>query len=60
MSRDSENEKKKQEEALRRFRMRESNILVSSSVLGTYTVLHPEKSEIRKQLEIASNLFPNN
>ena len=32
--RDAENERKKQEEALRRFRMRESNILVSSSVLG--------------------------
>jgi len=31
--RDAENERKKQEEALRRFRMRECNILVSSSVL---------------------------
>ena len=31
--RDVENERKKQEEALRRFRMRECNILVSSSVL---------------------------
>eukprot|EP00090_Calanus_glacialis_P013551 TRINITY_DN22218_c0_g1_i1.p1 TRINITY_DN22218_c0_g1~~TRINITY_DN22218_c0_g1_i1.p1 ORF type:complete len:1958 (-),score=615.01 TRINITY_DN22218_c0_g1_i1:364-6237(-) len=30
---DAENERKKQEEALRRFRMRECNILVSSSVL---------------------------
>ena len=32
-ARDMDNEKKKQEEALRRFRMRECNILVSSSVL---------------------------
>ena len=32
-SRDVESERKKQEEALRRFRMRECNILVSSSVL---------------------------
>ena len=31
--RDVESERKKQEEALRRFRMRECNILVSSSVL---------------------------
>ena len=31
--RDVDNERKKQEEALRRFRMRECNILVSSSVL---------------------------
>merc|ERR1719508_13771 len=31
--RDSENERKKQEEAVRRFRMRECNVLVSSSIL---------------------------
>jgi hypothetical protein len=32
--RDIENEKKKREETLRRFRMRECNILVSSDILG--------------------------
>ena len=54
--RDIENEKKKREETLRRFRMRECNILVSSDILGKLSNML-ELTDFKKKLDIKGYLY---